>query len=58
MYDVEYVEAEKVYSVQKIPILNLDNKKKEICISDRKSVNQETPQKRDLGKNKPYQVNQ
>ena len=28
VYNVEYVEAEKVYSVQKIPILNLDNKKK------------------------------
>ena len=43
--DVEYVEAKKVHFVHKIPILDLKEKNKEICISDGKSGNQETPQK-------------
>ena len=44
VYDVECVEIEKMHFVQKIPILDLEEKNKEICNSDRKSGNQETPQ--------------
>ena len=44
VYDAENVETEKVHFLHKILILNLEEKNKEICISDRKSGNQETPQ--------------
>ena len=39
VYDVEYVETEKVHFVPKIPILDWKEKNKEICISDGKSGN-------------------
>ena len=44
VYDAENVETEKVHFLHKILILNLEEKNKEICISDGKSGNQETPQ--------------
>ena len=44
LYDVEYVETEKVNFVHKMPIIDLEEKTQEICISDGRSWNQETPQ--------------
>ena len=45
IHEEEYVETEKVHFVHKMPILNLEEKNKEICISDGKSGNQEIRQK-------------
>ena len=48
VYDVEYVETEKLHFVHKLCILDLKEKNKEICILERKSEHQEIPQNKEL----------
>ena len=61
VYDLEYVETEKVHFARKIPFLELGRKKRRnICISDdgKSGKSGNAPKRQDAGEKKPYQVNQ